>query len=94
MPMGVITVQEIMAQNITIIATKNSKSMVDTTIINTDSMVGIIDRRSTMVDITDIVIIHIGLVGHTSISGLVGMDTGGMGAGKVSSNVVVKQVRV
>ncbi len=87
MPMGVIMVLGIMAQSITVIATKN--------IIGTESMVGIIDRKSTTVDITDMVIIHIGIIiDHililVGISVISVMDIGAMDASKVSSNVVIK----
>jgi len=88
MPMGfiIIMVQGIMAQSITVIATKN--------IIGTDSMVGFIDRRSTTADSTDTVIICIGIIAQTSILIWGGIDTtlimdvGIMGASKVSLNVV------
>ncbi len=90
MPMDVMAI----AQDITTIATKNIIGTVDTTIIDTDSMVGIIDRRSTTADTTDMVIICIDIIGQTSILIWGGidvtliMDAGAMGAGKVSLNIV------
>ena len=88
MPMGfiIIVVQGIMAQIITVIATRN--------IIGTDSMVDSIDRRSTTADSTDTVIICIGLIAQTSIliwgciDATLIMDAGVMGISKVSLNVV------
>ncbi len=96
MPMGfiIIMVQGIMAQSITVIATKNIIDTVGITIIDTDSMVGIIDRRSTTADTTDTVIICIGIIAQTFILILGGidatliMDADVMGVSKVSLNVV------
>ncbi len=83
----IIMVQGIMAQGITVIATRNI-------IIGTDSMVDTIARRSTTADTTDTVIICIGIIAQTTILILGGMDAtlimdaGVMGISKVSLNVV------
>ena len=65
MPMGliIIMVQGIMAQSITVIATKN--------IISTDTMVGIIGRRSTTTDSTDTVIATKNIIGTDSMVGFI-----------------------